>query len=172
MNEGPRLVVFNSPIGWIGISHQDLVLKRIRIGHANRSELCRAFRESQLGPSAPDQREKALIETFVSYFAGDPEDFLTVKINIDGMTEFQKSVVEACRRIPSGETISYGGLADQVGRSGAARAVGTVMRKNAFPIVVPCHRVVAAGGLGGFSGPQGVTTKVQLQAVEKMKVPR
>ena len=86
------------------------------------------------------------------------------------MTVFQKSVVAACRRIPSGDTISYGGLAAQIGRPGAARAVGTVMRKNAFPIIVPCHRVVAAGGLGGFTGPQGVSTKVQLQAVEKIRV--
>jgi methylated-DNA-[protein]-cysteine S-methyltransferase len=170
MSEPTRLVVFDSPIGWIGISHCDLVVQRVRIGHTSKPDVCALFRESRLGPSAPNHRERALIETFERYFQGEAVDFLSVKIANEGMTEFQKSVVAACRRIPFGDTISYGGLAAKVGRSGAARAVGTVMRKNAFPIVVPCHRVVAAGGLGGFTGPQGVSTKVTLQAVEKAGV--
>ena len=170
MSEHARLVVFDSTIGWIGISHCNLVVQRVRIGHASKEKVCARFRESQLGPSDPDRQEQALIKTFLQYFAGEPTDFLSIKIANDGMTDFQKSVVAACRRIPSGDTISYGGLAAQVGRPGAARAVGTVMRKNAFPIIVPCHRVVAASGLGGFTGPQGVSTKVQLQAVEKVGV--
>lgn len=170
MSEHARLVVFDSPIGWIGISHCDLVLQRVRIGHASKAKVCAEFRAGQLGPSDPDRHERALIETFERYFDGQPTNFLSIKLANSDMTEFQKSVVAACRRIPSGDTISYGGLAAQVGRPGAARAVGTVMRKNAFPIIVPCHRVVAAGGLGGFTGPQGVSTKVQLQAVEKVRV--
>jgi len=170
MSESARLVVFDSQIGWIGVSHCDLVVQRVRIGHASMEKVCAQFRMSQLGPSDPNRQERALIKHFERYFAGEPTDFLSIKIANDDMTEFQKSVVAACRRIPSGDTISYGGLAAQVGRPGAARAVGTVMRKNAFPIIVPCHRVVAASGLGGFTGPQGVSTKVQLQAVEKVGV--
>lgn len=170
MIESARLVIFDSPIGWVGISHCDLVVQRVRIGHASKEKLCAQFRESQLGPSDPNRQELALIGTFERYFEGEATDFRSIKIANDGMTEFQKSVVAACRRIPFGDTISYGGLAAQVGRPRAARAVGTVMRKNAFPIIVPCHRVVAASGLGGFSGPQGVSTKVQLQAVEKVGV--
>jgi methylated-DNA-[protein]-cysteine S-methyltransferase len=167
MSEQTRLVVFDSPIGWIGISHCDLVLQRVRIGHSSESKVCEIFRESQLGPSEPDSRERGLIEIFEQYFSGGLPDFLSIKIADAHMTDFQKLVVAACRRIPSGDTISYGGLAAKIGRPGAARAVGTVMRKNKFPIVVPCHRVVAAGGLGGYTGARGVSTKVQLQAVEK-----
>lgn len=170
MSERTRLIVFDSPIGWIGISHCDLVVQRVRIGHASKEKVCAEFRANQLGPSDPDRQERALIKTFDRYFKGEATDFLIIEIANEDMTVFQKSVVEACRRIPSGDTISYGGLAAQIGRPGAARAVGTVMRKNAFPIIVPCHRVVAAGGLGGFTGPQGVSTKVQLQAVEKIRV--
>lgn len=170
MSELARLIVFDSPIGWIGISHCDLVLERVRIGHASKEKVCSEFRASQLGPSDPNRQERELIKTFEGYFAGEATDFLGIEIANGNMTEFQNSVVEACRRIPSGDTISYGGLAAQVGRPGAARAVGTVMRRNLFPIIVPCHRVVAAGGLGGFTGPQGVSTKVQLQAVEKIGV--
>ncbi len=170
MSATTRLVVFDSPIGWIGISHCDLVVQRVRIGHSSEEEVCAKFRISQLGPSDPNRQELALIKTFERYFDGQAVNFLSMKIANEDMTEFQKSVVAACRRIPFGDTISYGGLAAQVGRSGAARAVGTVMRKNAFPIIVPCHRVVAASGLGGFTGPQGVSTKVTLQAVEKAGV--
>ncbi len=170
MSQSLRLVVFDSPIGWIGISHRNLVIERVRIGHTSKEDVCATFRADQIGPSAPDKRERSLIKTFERYLTGEPTDFLSFEIANEDMTAFQKSVVEACRRIPAGDTISYGGLAAKVGRPGAARAVGTVMRKNAFPIIVPCHRVVAASGLGGFTGPQGVSTKVQLQAVEKTGV--
>jgi len=170
MSNEQRLIVFDSPIGWIGIHHCDLVLQRVRIGHPSREDACAKFRASQLGPSKPNRDEADLITMFDRYLAGAPTDFLPIEIADDELTEFQKTVVEACRQIPSGDTISYGGLAAQIGRPGAARAVGTVMRKNKFPIIVPCHRVVAAGGLGGFTGPQGVSTKVKLQALEKVGV--
>ena len=137
MSERTRLIVFDSPIGWIGISHCDLVVQRVRIGHASKEKVCAEFRANQLGPSDPDRQERALIKTFDRYFKGEATDFLIIEIANEDMTVFQKSVVEACRRIPSGDTISYGGLAAQIGRPGAARAVGTVMRKNAFPIIVP-----------------------------------
>lgn len=68
-------------------------------------------------------------------------------------TEFQRNVWEALRRIPFGETRSYGDLATSLGRPGSARAVGRACGRNPLPLLVPCHRVVAAGGkLGGFSG--------------------
>ena len=111
MSEPARLVVFDSPIGWIGISHCDLVVQRVRIGHATKDKVCAKFRMSQLGPSDPNRQERTLIKTFERYFEGAATDFLSIKIANDGMTEFQKSVVAACRRIPSGDTISYGGLA-------------------------------------------------------------
>ena len=165
-----RLVIFNSPIGWIGICHLDMILQRVRIGYDSADALCRKFRETAIGPSAPNEKEKRLIKVFQNYLDGKTVDFMNVEIDTSDLTPFQKSVVHACRQIPSGVTVSYGVLAASVGRPGAARAVGTVMRKNAFPIIVPCHRVVAASGLGGYSGPKGVSTKVHLQAVEKVTV--
>ena len=165
-----RLVIFDSPIGWIGICHLDMVLERVRIGYDNADALCSKFRKSAIGPSQPNGKEKRLIKVFQNYFDGRTVDFMKVEIDTAGLTPFQQSVVQACRQIPSGVTVSYGELAASVGRPGAARAVGTVMRKNAFPIIVPCHRVVAASGLGGYSGPKGVSTKVDLQAVEKVTV--
>jgi len=67
-------------------------------------------------------------------------------------TEFQQQVWAALRRVPAGKTLTYGQLAKRVNREGAARAVGSAMRKNPLPLFVPCHRVLAGGGLGGFSG--------------------
>jgi methylated-DNA-[protein]-cysteine S-methyltransferase len=83
------------------------------------------------------------------------------------LTDFDQSVVRACRRIPYGETLSYGELAKRAGHAGAARGVGRTMATNRFPIIVPCHRVVAAGGrIGGYSAPQGLTMKRRLLALE------
>ena len=79
-------------------------------------------------------------------------------------------MIEACQRIPRGETLSYGELAAKVGNPGAARAVGTVMSSNPLPLVIPCHRVLGAGGcLGGYSARQGVAMKRRLLEMEGVK---
>ena len=161
-----RLIIFESPIGWIGISHRDMTMEVIKIGFPDSIELCQAFRELELTPVEPDDQEQQLIAKFEDYFAGNKVDFEKVKIELSGKTEFQQLIIECCRAIPFGQTRSYGELAAIAGRPKAARAVGTVMRKNSFPIIVPCHRVVASNGLGGFTSPQGCKTKVQLQTVE------
>jgi methylated-DNA-[protein]-cysteine S-methyltransferase len=84
---------------------------------------------------------------------------------------FHRRVYEAARRIPPGATLSYGEIAARAGASGAARAVGQALGHNPFPIVVPCHRVVAAGGkIGGFSAHGGVATKLRLLAAEGVRV--
>ena len=76
-------------------------------------------------------------------------------------------VIAACRRIPWGETRSYGDLATECGSPGAARAVGSVMAKNRYPLIVPCHRVLAAGGdIGGYSAADGLVMKRRLLAAE------
>ena len=161
-----RLIVFESPIGWIGISHRNMTIDVIKIGFPDSIELCQAFRELELAPVEPDDQEQKLIAKFEEYFAGHDVSFEEVEIELSGKTEFQRSIVDCCRAIPFGETRSYGQLAAIAGRPKAARAVGTVMRKNSFPIIVPCHRVVSSNGLGGFTSPQGCKTKIQLQAVE------
>ncbi|PVV84097.1 hypothetical protein DD509_05190 [Dehalogenimonas alkenigignens] len=87
-------------------------------------------------------------------------------LDLTGATEFQQQVYRAACGIPFGETKSYGELAAAIGKPGAARAVGQALGANPLPILIPCHRVVAAdGGLGGFSG--GVETKQQLLEMEK-----
>lgn len=83
-------------------------------------------------------------------------------------TPFQQAVWKACMTIPAGQTRSYGWIAKKIGKPGAARAVGSALGKNPFAPVVPCHRVIKSdGGLGGFSAPGGLKTKIKLLKKEK-----
>ena len=96
------------------------------------------------------------------YFVGERTDF-DVPMELDG-TLFQREVWNELSRIPYGETISYGELARRVGRPSAPRAVGQANGRNPIPVIVPCHRVLAGNGIGGYGG--GLKVKRQLLAVE------
>jgi methylated-DNA-[protein]-cysteine S-methyltransferase len=98
---------------------------------------------------------------------GEARDLSAIALDMDGLPSFQRRVYEAARAIPPGETLSYGEVAARLGAPGSARAVGQALGRNPFAIVVPCHRVLAAGGkAGGFSANGGVATKLRLLALE------
>ncbi|MFO8011856.1 MAG: methylated-DNA--[protein]-cysteine S-methyltransferase [Phycisphaerae bacterium] len=97
------------------------------------------------------------------YAAGRRRSF-TVPVRLDGLTAFRRALARALRQVPFGRTVTYGDLARRAGRPGAARAVGRAMAANPLPILVPCHRVVAANGLGGYGG--GLALKRRLLALE------
>ncbi len=101
----------------------------------------------------------------LDYFAGKRSTF-DLPLDFVG-TDLQKTIWQTVQAIPYGETRSYGQVAELAGRPGAARAVGTAMRLNRFLLAVPCHRVVAANGLGNYSGGQGIYTKIALLNHEK-----
>jgi methylated-DNA-[protein]-cysteine S-methyltransferase len=103
---------------------------------------------------------------------GDDADLSAVPLDFGTVTPFRQDVDRAARLIPPGSTSTYGELAHRIGNPSAARAVGQAMRNNPFPIVVPCHRVVAAGGrIGGFSADGGVSTKAKMLAIEGALLP-
>ena len=109
----------------------------------------------------------ALRSLFEAYADGEVVNFDSIEIRLPEMTSFRRQVVEATRSIGYGQTVSYGELALQAGHPGAARAVGTVMSSNRFPILIPCHRVLAAGGkLGGYTSPAGIRLKQRLLELE------
>jgi methylated-DNA-[protein]-cysteine S-methyltransferase len=105
------------------------------------------------------------------YFAGRRSRF-TMPVDLSGLEAgFPRTVYEVLHRdVSYGETVSYGELAEMAGRPGAARAVGNAMSRNPVPIVVPCHRVVAAGGRIGGYGPSGVATKRFLLSLEGVEL--
>ncbi len=103
------------------------------------------------------------------YFAGKAIQF-QADLDMSSLPPFSQLVLKACRRIPYGQTRTYGQLARQIGRPRAARAVGQALGRNPLPLLVPCHRVVQHdGGLGGFSSPAGPAQKAQLLQLEAQR---
>ena len=98
------------------------------------------------------------------YLKGEKIDFSKYELDLSNLTEFEQAVLNETRKIPCGTTITYSELADRIGSSGGARAVGQALSKNPYPIVIPCHRVVARSGIGGYRG--GVGLKKQLLEIE------
>ena len=117
--------------------------------------------------SAPvrDDFVSDLLRQLGGYFAGEPVGFEDVELDLDWCTPFQHSLVAAARAVPRGETVTYGELAALAGRPNAPRAAGTFCAQNRFGLIVPCHRVVAAGGLGSY-GSLGLEYKRRLLALE------
>jgi methylated-DNA-[protein]-cysteine S-methyltransferase len=107
----------------------------------------------------------ALAERFRAFLAGARDSFADVELDLDWCTPFERELVAAIRSVPYGETVTYGELAALAGRPGAARAAGSVCGRNRAGLVLPCHRVVAAGGLGGY-GSLGLDYKKRLLALE------
>ncbi len=100
--------------------------------------------------------------------SGDTQDFQDVPIDWDGLEAFSRQVYEFIRRIPAGNTMTYGEIARDLGLPGSARAVGQAMGSNPVPLLIPCHRVLAAGGKsGGFSAHGGRSTKLKMLAIER-----
>ena len=110
-----------------------------------------------------------LADRFRAYFRGARDDFADVELDLDWCTPFQRALLDTLRAVPYGELVTYGELAALAGRPGAARAAGTFCAGNRFALVVPCHRVVAADGLGGY-GSTGVGTKLRLLRLEGVAV--
>ena len=98
------------------------------------------------------------------YLKSEKVDFSIYELDLSDLTEFEQDVLNETRKIPYGTTITYSELADRIGSSGGARAVGQALSKNPYPIVIPCHRVVARSGIGGYSG--GVKLKKKLLNLE------
>jgi methylated-DNA-[protein]-cysteine S-methyltransferase len=116
-------------------------------------------------PGGSPTGEHALVERFRAYFSGADESFADLELELEWCTDFQRGAIEAIRSIPYGETATYGEVAALAGHPNAQRAVGSVCASNRFAVVVPCHRVVAADGLGSY-GSLGVGYKRRLLELE------
>ncbi len=119
------------------------------------------------GPGARDRDDSVpeVARRIARFFAGEQVEFGDVAIDLDWCTPFQRSVAETLRAVPYGETVTYGELAALAGYPNAGRAAGTFCAGNRLPLIVPCHRVVAADGIGGY-GSLGVGYKRRLLELE------
>jgi methylated-DNA-[protein]-cysteine S-methyltransferase len=112
-----------------------------------------------------------LTSAMQQFFSSGSMSWDLTDLDWDDLTEFQRRVLRACFEIPAGSTWTYGRLARAVGSAGAARAVGGVMSRNRWPLLIPCHRVVGSSGkLVGYSGTGGLATKQRLLELESSKV--
>ena len=163
--------VFPSDIGWMALAWTEKGLARLTFGHPSAAAAIASLEADadwtttcagDLPPWVVD-----LAERLAGYAGGEEVRFDDVPLDLSHLTAFQRKVITHCRKIGRGKTRSYGELAAACGSPGAARAVGSVMAKNRFPIIIPCHRVVGAGkSLGGFSAPDGLDMKRRMLALE------
>jgi methylated-DNA-[protein]-cysteine S-methyltransferase len=139
----------------------------LTFGHKTESAAKRSLGELARRARRDDVWFGDLVERLQAYARGTRDDFRDVPIDVEHLTEFGARVVERCRQIPPGATLTYGKLAEFAGSPKSARAVGNVMRTNRLPLIVPCHRVVAGGGkLHGYSAAEGLKTKRHLLEME------
>jgi methylated-DNA-[protein]-cysteine S-methyltransferase len=166
-----RKLLFPSELGWMVLCHNGHLVTRTGFGYPSRSSASAILDQFDgIEVQAQDAWEKKQVKRLQEFASGSAKDFSDIAIDESWMTEFQRKVVSNCRKVAYGQTVSYGQLAQRCGSKGAARAVGTVMANNRFPLIVPCHRVIASGGLiGGFSAPDGISMKRRLLSLERPK---
>lgn len=131
--------------------------------------LANDFRFAQVSDTVSDTGSDDLIPRVHAFLRGEDVSFADVALDLEWATPLQRSIVDALRAVPRGEVVSYRELAALAGRPGAPRAAGAVCARNPFAFVVPCHRVVAAHGIGGY-GATGVAIKRRLLALEGVEL--
>jgi len=146
-------------MGWFGLTLPEADAESLRRKVARR---CDGARESK-----PSARVAVTVEAITRLLDCNPVDLTSVVLDDAGIDAFDRRVYAVTRTIAPGRVLTYGEVATRVGVDATARAVGQSLGRNAMPIVVPCHRVVATGGgLGGFSAPGGTDTKRRMLAIE------
>lgn len=162
--------VFETAGGYCGIAWNDIGITRFQLPtkSAEATERNILRRVPGADPGVPTPAVTEIIAAVRRYFNGENIDFSGVALDLAGQEEFFLQIYNALRRVGWGHTTTYGTLAKELGAGPqAARDVGQAMAKNPVPLIIPCHRVLAAGGkVGGFSAPGGATAKVHMLELE------
>ena len=167
--------LFDTAIGECGIAWNPRGLVGVQLPEKDRGQTelrlavkCRSTNAADVPPWV-----QGLVTDIQRYLAGQPVDFSAVTVDLGGIDDFRQKLYAALRGVGAGRTVTYGELAKELGLIGweGARDVGEAMGKNPVPVVIPCHRVLAAGNKpGGFSAYGGVTTKQKLLALEGVRL--
>jgi len=156
--------LISTPWGWIGAVYSDEGLQGLILPRKTRKS-AESLLEKTFGPAGRSRPWKELRDQLRDWFEGKGGK-LTLPLDVTPPGDFTGRVWREAVRIPSGATVTYGEIAARAGRKGAARAAGQAMRRNPVPIFIPCHRVVAADGPGGFSGSPLPGLKTRMLAFE------
>lgn len=172
MPEMTSFALFVTPIGRVGIAWIDDAVLGLQLPEASAVDT-RARLRARFDGATEDTPPPAIarvIDAIVASLRGERDDLTDVPLDLSAVPPFAGRVYGVVRTIPAGETMSYGEVAAAVGSPGAARAVGQALGRNPFPIVIPCHRVLAAGGrIGGFTAQGGTTVKAAMLAAEGVR---
>jgi methylated-DNA-[protein]-cysteine S-methyltransferase len=164
-----HFALFDTPIGACAVVWSARGVAGVQLPEADakatRARVQRRYADAR--EAAPPAHVRQAIDDIVALLRGEPRDLTHIDIDDDGVSEFNRRVYAIARAIPPGQTMTYGEIAGRLGDKSLARAVGQAMGENPTPLVMPCHRVLAAGGrTGGFSGAGGVITKLRLLTIE------
>jgi len=167
------LALFDTDIGRCGIAWGDRGLLGVQLPEATDARTL-----SRLAQKAPAAREAAMpdhvrraCDAMTELLRGEANDLAFIVVDMEQVPAFNRRVYDLARTIAPGETLTYGDIATRLGDKLLSRAVGKALGENPFPIVIPCHRVLAANGkTGGFSANGGVATKFRMLAIERARI--
>jgi methylated-DNA-[protein]-cysteine S-methyltransferase len=166
--------IFETAQGFCAIAWSDAGITRFRLQEQNAEATERGLHKHLPDATAatPPPVIAEAVDASKRYFKGEKVDFADVLLDLDGQGDLFRQIYVAARRVRWGETTTYGALAREIGDGWEiARDVGQAMAKNPVPLIIPCHRVLAAGNkIGGFSAPGGATTKAKMLALEGVKL--
>jgi methylated-DNA-[protein]-cysteine S-methyltransferase len=165
-----RFTIFDTAIGSCGIAWGERGIFAVQLPMSGADKTRQRLHQRYPGiqeETPPPVAVQGAIDGIVELFAGKPNDLSEVELDLDAVPAFNRSVYDIARKIPPGETLTYGDIAKRLGGVELSRDVGQALGHNPCPVVVPCHRVLAAGGKpGGFSANGGVVTKLKMLAIE------
>ena len=152
-----------TPIGRVLVAVNDSGLVRVSFREREVAFVARLRAELRAEVMRSPERTARIVHQLRAYFAGHRRRF-DIAVDLSNLTPFHRRVLMACAEVPSGRVVSYGEIARRIGQPRGSRAVGQALGRNPVPIVIPCHRIVAAGGIGGYGG--GLTIKRKLLRIE------
>lgn len=169
-----EFALFETAVGWVGVAWSEAGIGSVVIAEATADSV--RARMTKYTPDAveaePPGAVQSAINRITAHLAGELDDLRDITVDLDDVSEWRREVYEVLRSVDPGETITYGEIAHRLGNPHAAREVGQAMGSNPVPIIVPCHRCLAADNkMGGFSAPGGISTKLKLLAIEGAATP-
>lgn len=172
-HENTSSLVFQTELGFVGIAWNSKGLRRLCLFQNDRAAIERRLERSgaTAHQDALPEWVAVLLHDIRGYAKGKKIDFSAVPVDLTGVDDFRLAIYEAARKLEFGQATTYGELARQAGHAGLPRETGQALGANPVPLVIPCHRILAAGGkIGGFSAPGGSATKEKMLALEGVRV--